>query len=83
MVQANQNIVSSRDIILAVAAHFGKDMSGVIQKLESEFILSAEDLSKLTKDEFKELNLPIGIVNRIQTELASRSPNPVAFVKNA
>ena len=45
--------------------------------------MNAEDLSKLTKDEFKELNVPIGLINRIQQELASRSPNPAAFVQNA
>ena len=80
MVQASINNASSRDIILAVGAQMGKDMSSVIETLESNFVLNAEDLAKLTKDEFKELNVPIGLINRIQQELASRSPNPVAFV---
>ena len=83
MVQANINDASSRDILLAVGEQLGKDMSSVIETLESNFVLNAEDLAKLTKDEFKELNVPIGLINRIQHELASRSPNPAAFVQNA
>ena len=83
MVQANLNNASSREILLAVGVQIGKDMSSVIETLESNFVLNAEDLAKLTKDEFKELNVPIGLINRIQHELASRSPNPAAFVQNA
>ena len=51
--------------------------------MEQNYILTIEDMAEMTNEDFKEMNVPIGIVKRIKKELAARSSDPTAFIQNA
>ena len=51
--------------------------------MEQNYILTIEDMAEMTNEDFKEMNVPIGIVKRIKKELANRSADPATFIQNA
>ena len=44
-------------------------MSNVIDALEENDIVTADDLAELTTEQFKDLNITIGLANKIKKEL--------------
>ena len=67
--------MSVRDLLVSIGIEMDKDMSLVIETFDLNYITTVDVLGELKDEEFKQLNVPIGVVIMIKKALANRSQN--------
>ena len=72
--------MSVRDLLLSIGIEMDKDMSLVIEMFDLNFITTVDVLGELKDEEFKELNVPIGVVIAIKKALAIQPKNNLQAV---
>ena len=69
--------MSVRDLLVSIGIEMDKDMSLVMETFDLNYITTVDVLGELKDDEFKQLNVPIGVVIMIKKALANRSQHNI------
>jgi len=68
--------MQSKDLLLLIAAEMGKkpgDFHKYVDELDNQMLESIDDLREVSDDQWKQMNFPLGLVNKIKRYLADQS----------
>jgi hypothetical protein len=72
--------MSTRDLLSVIAKQMNKDpktFEKFVDILEGEFLETEDDLRDVNEDQWKEMGIPIGLVNKIKDNLKPKQAAPI------
>lgn len=64
--------MQAKELLLLIAAEMNKkpsDFQKYIDELDNQMLESADDLKDVSDDQWKQMNFPLGLVNKIKKRL--------------